>query len=398
MSAIHRPLPAPSDLADAWGLDPTVVFLNHGSFGACPRVVLAAQDELRRRLEAEPVRFMIRELPELLDRARGSLAGFVGADPAGLAFVANATTGVNTALASIPLDPGDEVLVTDHGYAACANAALVRARAAGARLVEVALPFPGASDGAVVERVLGAVGPRTRVAIVDHVTSPTGLVLPVAELVRRLEERDVTVIVDGAHAPGMVELEVGGLAAPFYTGNCHKWLCAPKGAAFLWARQDWRERTRPLVTSHGFAAPLAGRSRLHLEFDWTGTADPTPWLTVPAAIDAVAALVDGGWPEVRRRNRTLALAARSVICAALETDEPCPESMIGALAAVPLPGASTPRTAGGLDPLQDRLYHEHRIEVPVTEWASGSRRALRISAHLYNAPEQIRYLADALGG
>jgi isopenicillin-N epimerase len=394
VSAPHRPLPAAADLADAWGLDPTIVFLNHGSFGACPRAVLAAQSALRARLEAEPVRFMVRELPGLVDAARTALAAFFGADPAGLAFVANATTGVNTALAATPLGVGDEVLVTDHGYAACSNAALVRVRAAGARLVEATLPFPGAADGIVVERVMGAITPRTRVAIVDHVTSPTGLVLPVAELVRRLGERGVTVIVDGAHAPGMVELDLGAIAAPFYTGNCHKWLCAPKGAAFLWVRDDWRERTRPLVTSHGYSARVAGRSRFHLEFDWTGTADPTPWLTVPAAIDAVAAMAHGGWAEIRRRNRALALAARSAICAALEIDEPCPESMIGALAAVPLPGAPPPD--GGLDPLQDRLFHEHRIEAPVTGWASGSRRGLRLSAHLYNSLEQYEYLADVL--
>ncbi len=315
-------LPRRSVLAEHWSLDPEIVFLNHGSFGACPKRVLDFQAELRARMEAEPVRFFIRELPEMLDAARSDLAAFLRADPDGLAFVTNATTGVNTALAAIPFENGDELLVTDHGYPACRNAAEVVARRAGALLVEAPLPFPLTSSDQVIGAVLRGLSPRTRAAIIDHVTSPTGLVFPVKELAAELENRGVTLIVDGAHAPGMLDLDLTEVSAPFYTGNCHKWLCAPKGTAFLHVRDDWRDRTHPLVTSHGARAPLIDHSRFRLEFDWTGTGDPTPWLTAPQAMETVKALVPGGWPAIRSRNRRLALDALDHLCSSLGLEIP----------------------------------------------------------------------------
>lgn len=391
-------IPPRSELVTEWNLDPTIVFLNHGSFGACPKTVIETQAGLRTRLESEPVRFFIRELPELLDEARERLAAFVAADADGLAFVNNATTGINTALAAIPLSEGDEILVTDDGYPACRNAARARAGRCDARIVETRVPFPLSSPNDVVTAILGAVTARTRVAIIDHVTSPTGVVNPVTEILRELETRDVTVIIDGAHAPGMLDLNISELAPAFYTGNCHKWLCAPKGTAFLWVREDWRKRTHPLVTSHGASMPLTDRSRFRLEFDWTGTGDPTAWLSVPAAIDTVGAMVPGGWSEVRRRNRALVLQARSEICAVFGLDPPCPASMIGSLAAMPLPphlGAEA-IPANGIGRIQEALYSDHRIEVPVTVWGDPPRNALRISAHLYNRIDEYRHLISAL--
>lgn len=391
-------IPLRSELAAEWNLDPTIVFLNHGSFGACPRAVLETQTGLRTRLESEPVRFFIRELPELLDGARERLAAFVAADANGLAFVNNATTGVNTALATIPLSDGDEILVTDDGYPACRNAARVRADRCGAHVLEARVPFPLSSPDEVVTAILEAVTARTRVAIIDHVTSPTGVVNPVAEILRELETRNVTVIIDGAHAPGMLDLNIDALAPAFYTGNCHKWLCAPKGAAFLWVREDWRKRTHPLVTSHGASMPLIDRSRFRLEFDWTGTGDPTAWLSVPAAIDTVGAMIPGGWSEVQHRNRALALQARSEIVAALGLAPPCPASMIGSLAAIPLPPGLDAEAvpANGVGRIQEVLYSDHRIEVPVTVWGDPPRNALRISAHLYNRIDEYRHLISCL--
>jgi isopenicillin-N epimerase len=387
-----------SEFFDRWALDPSIIFLNHGSFGACPRAVLEAQSEIRARMEAEPVRFFIRELPALLDAARSRLAGFLGCDTAALVFVANATTGVNTALAAVPLERGDEILVTDHGYAACRNAVDVVGRRDDAEVVEVKIPFPIATSASVIEAVVDRVSSRTRLAVIDHVTSPTGLVLPVSELVAELEHRGVVVIVDGAHAPGMLDLELDEIGASFYAGNCHKWICAPKGAGFLQVREDWRDRTRPLVTSHGYSAPLDGRSRFHLEFDWTGTVDPTAWLSVPTAIDALGSMVPGGWSEIRSRNRGLARRARSELCSALDVDPPCPEGMIGSMAAVALPGEcpSVPGPAAVIHPLQERLFRDFAIEVPVTSWGSPRRWAIRASAHLYNSFEQYEALASAL--
>ncbi len=373
-----------------WRLDPGVTFLNHGSFGACPAPVLARQADLRERMEAEPVRFFARELEPLLDSARQEVAAFVGCAPGDLAFVPNATAGVNTVLRSLRLGADDELLVTSHAYNACRNALEHAAATAGARVVVAPVPFPVGSPGEVETAVLDRVTPKTLLALVDHVTSPTGLVFPVARLVDRLAERGVDALVDGAHAPGMVPLEVGALGAAYYTGNFHKWVCAPKGAAFLHVRADRQASLRPLAISHGANSPRTDRSRFRLEHDWTGTFDPTPYLCVPEALRFLASLVPGGWPEVMRRNKAKAAAARDVLCRALRVAPPCPTEMLGSLASVPLPD-------GPAEALQDALFFQKRIEVPVMPWPAPPHRLIRISAQLYNSPEEYERLAGALG-
>ncbi|MBL8738755.1 MAG: aminotransferase class V-fold PLP-dependent enzyme [Planctomycetes bacterium] len=391
------PLPAPSPLAAHWDLDPDVVFLNHGSFGACPRVVLAEQQRLRRELEAEPVRFLHRELEARLDAARAALAAFVGAEADDLAFVPNATTGVNTVLRSLAFAPGDELLVTDHEYNACRNVLDFVAAGSGARVVVVPLPFPIEGPHVVVERVLAAVTARTRLLLVDHVTSPTGLVLPVAELVAALHARGIDTLVDGAHAPGMLPLDLCTLGAAYYTGNCHKWLCTPKGSALLHVRADRQQRIRPLVLSHGANSRRTDRSRFRLEFDFPGTHDPTPYLCVPAALQFLAGLLPGGIAAVQRHNHELAVAGRDLLCRTLGIAPPAPTSMLGSLAAVPLPQGGDELVGPlGLDPLQHALFERHRIEVPVMRWATPKLRLLRISPQVYQSREQHDHLARAL--
>ena len=389
--------PAPSPLLSAWTLDPAVVFLNHGSFGAAPRSVLEAQAELRAHIERQPVRFFIRELEALLDGVRGVLGSFLGANPDDLALVSNATSGVNTVVRSLDLEPGDELLTTDHAYNACVNALRYVAARTGARVVTASVPFPLPGPETVVEAVLAAVTERTRLVLLDHVTSPTGVVFPVERLVPLLQDRGVDVLVDGAHGPGMLSLQLDALGAAYYTGNCHKWLCAPKGAAFLHVRRDRQEGIQPLVISHGRNAPGTDRSRFRLEFDWGGTDDPTAWLCVPAAVRALEALVPGGWPEVMARNHALAVQARRTLCTALGVSPPCPEGMLGSLAALRLPdGVGPPRSFLGTDPLQDALLADWRIEVPVFAWPRATARVLRVSAQLYNSEEQYAFLAEAL--
>ena len=381
-----------------WPLDRDVTFLNHGSFGACPRAVLEAQSRLRERLESEPVLFLDRDLEGLLDDARGVLGGFVGATPEDLAFVPNATTGANTVLRSLDFGAGDELLATDHTYNACRNALEAVTARAGARVVVATLPFPLTAPEQVVDATLDRVGPRTRLALVDHVTSPTGLVLPIERMVRELQSRGVDVLVDGAHAPGMVPLDLNALGAEYYTGNCHKWVCAPKGSAFLHVRRDRQKGVHPLVVSHGANSPRADRSPFRLEFDWTGTADPTAFLTVPEAIRYMGSLLPGGWPALMAHNRSTALAARDRLAAALGVAAPAPDSMIGSLAALPVPAgffpAAPPRTR---DPLQAALFERHRLELPVFTWAALSCRILRVSAQVYNAAADYERLAQALG-
>ncbi len=382
-----------------WVLDPSVTFLNHGSFGSCPRAVLECQDGWRARLERQPVRFLVLELEELLDEARASLAQFVGSEANDLVFVPNATAGVNSVLRSLRFQPGDELLVTNQEYNACRNALDFVAANSAARVVEVPIPFPFHSADQIMGAVMESVTDRTRLALLDHVTSQTGAVMPIERLVRELSGRGIETLVDGAHAPGMVPLNVGQIGATYYTGNCHKWLCAPKGAAFLFVQRERQPQIRPLSISHGANSPRTDRSRFQIEFGWTGTHDPSAWLCVPTAITYLGSLLPGGWPEIMRRNRDLALAARRLLCDALQIEAPCPEEFIGSLASMPLPDSTDPAPPPSplyMDALQDRFRLQYGIEVPIVPWPAYPQRLLRISAQLYNSLPQYDRLAGAL--
>jgi isopenicillin-N epimerase len=383
----------------SWLLEPGLIFLNHGSFGACPQPVLAAQQAWRTRLERQPLQFLVRELESPLDTARETLARFVGAAPEDLVFVPNATHGVNTVLRSLAFQPGDELLATNQEYNACRNALDFVAERSGARVVIANTPFPVHSADEIITPILASVTPRTRLVLADHITSQTGVVQPVQRLVAELNRRGVDTLIDGAHAPGMVPLTLAKLGATYYTGNCHKWLCTPKGTALLYVRRDKQELIRPLTISHGANSARRDRSRFLLEFGWQGTFDPSPYLAVPEAIRFMASLLPGGWPEVMAANRALALAARKVLCTSLGVSEPCPEEFIGALATVPIPEAA-PDALARLPlneyPLQDTLREKHRIEVPLISWPAPPKRLLRISAQVYNSLPQYQFLAKVL--
>ena len=387
-----------NEFSDRWLLDPEVIFLNHGSFGATPKTVLDEQNRIRLQIEREPLTFFDHDYLDALDTARAELGRFLGAKTDDLAFVVNATTGVNTVLRSLRLEPGDQLLVTDHEYNACHNAIDVLAAEKGVEVVVASIPFPVPSASAVVEAVLEKISPRTRLLLIDHVTSQTGIVMPIERLVAEVQGRGIDVLVDGAHAPGMVVVNLDALGAAYYTGNLHKWVCAPKGAAFLHVREDRRDGVRPLVISHGANARPVKRSRFHLEHDWTGTRDPSSWLSVPTALIEIGSMVKGGWDEVRRRNSDLALEGRSVLCQALGIEAPCPGTMVGSLASLPLPDGDygSVNELFPFDGLQDRLFKDHRIEVPVIAWPAPPKRLVRISAQLYNSRWQYEALAEAL--
>jgi isopenicillin-N epimerase len=256
------------------------------------------------------------------------------------------------------------------------------------------LPFPVSDEDVLVECLLEAVTPRTEFALLDHVTSPTGLILPIERLVDELHERDVGVMIDGAHAPGMLDLDVASIGAECYTGNCHKWLCAPKGAAFLHVDAHHRDEIHPLTISKRYRDSTGDRSSFHAEFDWTGTDDPTPFLCVPTAIETLASLVPEGWTGVRRHNHELVVEARDRLCEALDLEPPVPDDMIGSMAALPIP-----EDVVGDDPeaIEARLSREHGFEVPIKTFPGSLPHLIRLSAQLYNSIEQYERLADVLG-
>ncbi|MBE8992137.1 aminotransferase class V-fold PLP-dependent enzyme [Nostoc sp. LEGE 12450] len=382
-------------IRDLWSLDSTVTFLNHGSFGACPKQVLEFQQRLRSQLEHEPLRFFGREWEPLLDDAKSKLAAFVGADVQDLVFVSNATTGVNSVLRSLTFLPEDEILTTNHEYNACRNALDFIASRTGAQVVVAKVPFPIDSPQQVIAAVIEQVSPKTRLALLDHVTSQTGLIFPIQELAKELQQRGVDTLVDGAHAPGMISLDLREIGATYYTGNCHKWLCAPKGAAFLYVRRDKQSEIRPLTISHGTNSPRIDKSRFQLEFDWTGTDDPTAYMSVPEAIAFMGSLLPGGWTELRQQNHQLVLQGRRLLCEALEVQPLCPKEMIGSMAVVPMPTTLENRDFMSI---HDELFDKFGIQVQVMPWQEQPRLLVRISAQIYNTLEQYEYLAKVLKG
>ena len=335
-------------------LDPGVTFLNHGSYGACPAPVFARYQELQRELERNPVAFLARRFDELTAGSRAALAAFLGARPDDLVFVPNATAGLNAVIRSLRLEPGDEVLTTRHEYGAVTRTW----EFVGAKLVY-----------AEPDELAASIGPRTKAVSVSHITSPTALVLPVEEICAAARAAGVLAIVDGAHAPGQLPLDLDALGADVYAGNCHKWLCAPKGAGFLWARPEHQRWIEPLVISWGYGDDRTFADR----HGWQGTRDPAAALTIPAAIEAHATFD-------LERCRRLAAASHDV----LPPFGPSPAPQMWA----------TEVATDEPEELQRRLFDEHAIEVVVREWEG--RSLLRVSIAPYNDEADIERLVSAL--
>ena len=402
----------PASPATEWALDPTVTFLNHGSFGACMNATLEVQRGWRDKLEAHPVRFLARDLEDLLDWTRSEIGAFMSAEADDLALMTNSTAGVNTVLRSLRFEKGDEILATDHAYNSCLNAIRFVASGASAKVVLARIPFPIASPDEAFDAIMAAVTPRTKLAMIEHVTSPTALVLPIERLVPALAEKGVDVLVDGAHGPGMLPLKLRDLAPAYYVGSLHKWVCAPKGSAFLYVRRDRQALIKPLSISSGSNDTRVDRSKFRLEFDWNGTFDPSAWLTVPAAIDGLGEMLHGGWPVVIATNRQLAISARDILSEALHTDVQAPRSMIGSMASVRLPDGPWPRQeAIRRLAMIEAAIRTRRFEVPLIPWPcpwlvdSGDLPEdtefdilLRISAQAYNYLGQYERLASILAG
>jgi isopenicillin-N epimerase len=380
---------SPEALRELFLLDPDLIFLNHGSFGAVPREVLEVCHGWQREMERNPVAFLGRRSAELLLEARRALAEYLGADPSDLVFVSNATVGVNTVARSLPLREGDEILTTDHEYGACDATWDFVCRRGGARVRRVPIPLPF-DAGSFAERVWSAVTPRTRVLFLSHITSTTALIFPLQELCRRARAAGILTLIDGAHAPGQIPLDLEALGADFYTGNCHKWLCAPKGAAFLHARPEHHDLLDGLTVSWGYSdqagnESYTGSRLLERRQQWQGTRDLSAFLSVPAALDFQRRQ---GWDQVRRDCH--ARAARTLARAATLTGlaPVCREDDFAQMGVIPMPV---------VDPadLKATLYDRYHIEIPVT--SHQDRRFLRLSVAGYTTDRELDGFLDALG-
>jgi isopenicillin-N epimerase len=380
------PLPSRDDFL----LDPDVVFLNHGSFGAVPHTVFDATVALQRAMERNPVEWLNRRAEELLAQARGRLAAYVGASPDDLVFFPNPTTAINMVAKSLDLRPGDQIVTTDHEYGAMDRTWRKLAGERGAQYVKVPIPLPVTTAADFVERVWSAVTDRTKVLFLSHLTSATALIFPVHELCRRARAAGILAIVDGAHVPAHIPLDLATVDCDIYTGALHKWMCAPKGCSFLWARREVQPILQPLVVSWGWESDHPSGSTFVDHHEWQGTRDLSPFLAVSAAIDFVES---HDWSTVQRNGHDLTLQTRQRVneltgLASISPDEPSDHEWIGQLAAIRLPQ--------GIDvvDVKARLFDEHHIEVPVHLWAG--QPLLRVSFTAHNSVDDADALIAAL--
>ncbi len=369
-------------------LRPDVAFLNHGSFGACPRPVFERYQEWQRELEAEPVEFLGRRRPSLVRQAREALGSYVNANPLDLVFVSSATVGVNVVARSLRLERGDEVLTTDHEYGACDRIWRFTARNSGIDYRRVPIAVPVTTNEEFVESFMSHVSPRTKVIFISHMTSPTALTFPIEEICRRAREMGIVTVIDGAHIPGQVDLDITALDADFYIGNLHKWLCAPKGAGFLYARRELQETIDPLIVSWGWEADVMEDSPFVDALSYGGTDDISAWLTVPSAIDFQR---ENNWNAVRESCNQIVLRARPLIAEALDAIPLAPDrgEWFTQMSAFLLPE--------GYDgfALQRRLFDDHRVEIPVMPW--NGRQTIRISVQAYNTWDDVERLLQGVG-
>ncbi len=369
-------------------LDPNIVFLNHGSFGATPKPVFDAYQDWQRRLERQPVLFLGREYNELLYEARTALGEYLNADPEDLVYIPNATHGVNIIARSLNLQPGDEVLTTDHEYGACDYTWEFLCQKVDAHYIHQPIPLPVHSDEEIMEQFLRGITPRTKVVYLSHITSPTALCLPVEEICHRARNLGILSIVDAAHSPGQMPVDLEKLGADVAFGNCHKWMLAPKGAAFLFVRREVQDRVEPFVVSWGYqpTPEMATGSRFVDLLQWTGTKDPTAALAVPLAIQFMR---EHTWEQVRRECHALLRRALKRVCelTGLQPTYPLDSGFYHQMAIAPLPPSN-------LAVLKSRLYDEYKIEVPLVQWQE--KQFIRISIQGYNDQNDVDRLLQAL--
>ena len=379
-----------NSLRDQFLLDPAVVFLNHGSFGATPRPVFDVYQQWQRRLEWQPVQFLGTDVVVYLAEARAALGRYLNAPADDLVFVPNTTFGVNVVARSLRLGPGDDVLMTDHEYGACERAWTYLSRERGFGVVRQPVALPLTTAEAIVDQVWAGVTERTRVLYLSHITSPTAVCLPVEALCARAHAAGILTVIDGAHAPGQIPLDLAALGADFYTGNCHKWLCAPKGSAFLYARREVHALIEPLVIGWGWEGEpgFSFGTRLLDYTQWLGTSDLSAYLSTPAAIDFQTT---HDWPTVRARCHALAaetVARIEALTGLPSIYPPGDDGFFVQMAAAALPPVPD------LPAFKKRLYDGYRVEIPCIQW--GGRQLIRVSIQGYNSRKDVDALLTAL--
>jgi len=395
----HRVQQSPVPHRSCWPLDPDLTFLNHGSYGVCPRPILEAQRHYRARMERDPVSWFMRDQEALLDGAREALGGLIGCRGEDIGWTPNATVAIATVLHAMEWRQGDEILVCDQEYMSAINEGRRLGDRRGVRLVIAPLTTPVHDEDEIVERIVSRVSGRTRLAIISHITSPSAIVMPVQRLTRELRARGVDVLIDGAHGPGQIDIDLTRLDATYYVATLHKWVCAPKGAGMLWVNPDRQGEIRPMALSSRAHEDRPWRSRFLRDFDYHGTDDHTPQICVKDAISFMAGLLPGAFDELYRSNHDLVVRARDLICDQLQIAPVVPASMVPMIATIqipPVPGAlAAQRTVFG-DPMQDRLVAHHKIQVPIWTNALTQQRYCRISAQVYNTLDQYERLGEAM--
>ncbi len=375
-----------AQLAPFFQVRDDITFLNHGSYGACPLPVFETFQGWQRELERQPVEFLGRRVKGLLAEARGALGEFVGTDAGNVVFVPNVTAGMNAVARSLKLEPGDEILATDHEYGAVDRTWRYYCAHNGAKYINQPIALPVTDAATFVDQLWVGITPRTRVIAISHITSSTALIFPIAEVCRRAREAGILTIIDGAHAPGQIDLDLDTIGADFYLGNCHKWLCAPKGAGFLYAHPDRQGLLDPLIISWGWEAERPGASRFLDHYEWAGTDDPSAYLSVPAAI---AFQREHDWSRVRAACHALVGDARDRLGALTGLPQIAPDSTDWwvQMASIPLPGNDPGR-------IKDRLWDEYQIEIPVMR--RDEQLYTRISIQAYNGRADVDRLVEAL--
>lgn len=369
--------------------------LNNGSYGLTPEVVGVAQRELQRRLEADPVRFFKSDLEIYSDDTRQALAKFVRVNAEDLVLVSNGTFAVATVLNNLDLSAGDEILITDHEYMATMNELGKICRKTGAKVVVAKVPFPEVSPEMVIDSVVGAMSDRTKLVLISHIASASAIVMPVKKIVEAAKARGIDTFLDGAHTPGQIDLDIGSLDPTWYAASCHKWLATPKGTGFIYTSPNRQRGFKPMVLSCREHEARADRKAYLCDFDYVGTNDYTGNLVIPVSIAHMGAQLPGGWDELRKRNHDLVVKGAKLICDAIGIEQRVPESMIGTMVSIPLPGVCEPGELMG-EALWDRLYLNHGIQVPIWDLPGVHARVMRVSAQLYNSIEDFEVLAGVL--